>query len=218
MPAKKPSHKKPSKAYENFEALVQRSLNLLALQPAVESFFKSTGTGREDADSDDIARAAIVLAVAAMDSYFTDIFTELLVPYLKKKGPTKDLIKLLSDAGLDTKAALEMLKLERPYRRVRSLVENHFEQYTTQRTKVIDELFKCYGINNLSTNAQKKAGKSTLLRSVSKLIERRHCIVHEGDRNSRGQYNPINKSAVKRWIKHMTKFVSAVDQILANIL
>lgn len=209
--------KGPSKSYNKFEVLVQRSLNLLALQPAMDSFLAQSGTTKEDVDSDDIARAAIVLAVAAMDSYFTDIFTELLVPFLKKKGPTKDMIVLLGEAGLNTEVALEMIKLNRPYRRVRSLVENYFGKYTTQKMDVIDELFKCYSIKDLTLNAQKKTGKKSLRSSLNKLIERRHCIVHEGDRNSRGKCNSINKSSVKRWIKLMTEFVSAADQILANI-
>ena len=38
----------------------------------------------------DLLRSAVVLSVSAMDAYFTDKFSDLLVPYLKKKGATKD--------------------------------------------------------------------------------------------------------------------------------
>lgn len=207
-----------SKAYKKFEALALRSLNLLALQSAVAPFLDSDDFCKDDFDPDDISRAAIVLSVAAMDSYFTDVFTELLVPYLKKKGPTKDLIDLLSVAGLNTKEALEILKLDRPYRRVRSLVEGYFEQYTTQRMDVIDKLFECYGIKELSRNAERKIGKKTLLSSIRELIRRRHRIVHEGDRNSHGKYIPVEKSDIKRRIRHVMELVSAADQILANLL
>jgi len=46
-----------------------------------------------------MARAAVVLAVAAMDSYFTDVFVERLVPFIRKKGTTKDLVALLERLG-----------------------------------------------------------------------------------------------------------------------
>ena len=39
--------------------------------------------------SKDLVRASIALAVAAMDAYFTNKFTEVLIPYLKEKGPTQ---------------------------------------------------------------------------------------------------------------------------------
>lgn len=204
-----------SKAYEQFEALALRSLNLLALQSAVAA---SHAIPKGEYDPDDISRVAIVLSVAAMDSYFTDVFSELLVPYLKKKGPTKDLIELLSVAGLNTKEALAILKLHRPYRRVRSLVNGHLEKCTTQQMDVIDKLFKCYGLKDLSRNAARRTGKKTLLSSIRKLIRRRHSIVHDGDRNSRGKYIPVKKSDIERRIKHVMELVSAADQILANLL
>ena len=85
---KKPTKQcQPSKSYLTFEKVIQRSLALIAVQQPVE---KIMGLKPEQPpiDLSDMTRAAVVLAVAAMDSYFTDVFAERLVPYLKKKGTT----------------------------------------------------------------------------------------------------------------------------------
>ncbi|WP_417500454.1 hypothetical protein [Methylophaga sp.] len=57
----------------------------------------------------DILRGAVVLAVAALDTYVTDVFAEKLALYLKKYTPDADLIELLSISGLDTREALNLL-------------------------------------------------------------------------------------------------------------
>ena len=80
-------------------------------------------------DVADLLRSGLVFSVAAMDSYFTARFAELLVPFLKKHGPTDGLVTLLDDAGLDTREALEMIEMARPYRRVRTLMDSYFDRY-----------------------------------------------------------------------------------------
>lgn len=80
----------------------------------------------------DIVRGAVVLAVAALDTYVTDAFSEKLVPYLQRYKPDEELIDLLYKSGLNTKEALVLLGMERPYRRIRTLIENYYGSYTTQ--------------------------------------------------------------------------------------
>ena len=102
----------PSRSYIRFEGVIKRSLNLLSLQPAVD---KLLAGGNPAPDLSDMARAAVVLAVAAMDAYFTGVFAERLVPYLKRKRTTPPaLAAVLQKAGLDTSLALELLVMERP--------------------------------------------------------------------------------------------------------
>lgn len=68
----------------------------------------------------DIARASLVFGVAAMDRYFTARFTEVVMAILRHGKPTKSLIDVLESAGLTTAVALELLSMQRPYRRIRS--------------------------------------------------------------------------------------------------
>lgn len=206
----------PSKSYVRFEGVIKRSLNLLALQPPLEKLFV---TGGKTQDLSDMTRTAVVLAVAAMDAYFTGVFAERLVPYLKKKNThRKTLISLLQKAGLDTGVALDLLGMERPYRRVRKLMDSYLAQHVTQRIEVIDELFLAYGFKDFSNHVQKQAKRKTLLTSVRRSVRRRHEIVHKGDLNSHGRLQDMKPSDIKKKVMHIVKFVSSADEILQNQL
>lgn len=206
----------PSKSYARFEGVINRSLSLLVLQPPVEKLFLAGGNPY---DLSDMTRAAVVLAVAAMDAYFTGVFAERLVPYLKKKKtPPKPLSELLQRAGLDTATALELLGMERPYRRVRKLMDSYLAQHVTQRVEVIDELFLAYGLKEFCKHVQGRAKRRTLLASIRTVVARRHQIVHKGDLNSHGKLQDIKASNIKTRVMHIVKFVSSADEILQKQL
>ncbi len=164
----------------------------------------------------DILRAAVVLAVAALDAYATDAFAEKLVPYLKKYTPDQSLVDLLHQAGLDTKEALTLITMERPLRRIRTLINNHHSTYTTQRFDVIDQLFLPYRLKNFTQNAEAKSGKKLLKTSVEKLIARRHEIVHDGDYNGHGKIKDIDSDQIKKRISHLETLVTNMDAILCS--
>ena len=169
-------------------------------------------------DSDDLFRAAIAFSVAGMDAYFTDRFAESLVRFLKKKGAEPNLTELLKDAGLDTKAALEMLTMQRPYRRVRTLIEGYLSNYTTQKQDVIDKLFLVYGVKGLCKNAQGMSKKKKLLTSVNAAVMRRHSIVHAGDLNSHNNTRPIDENLATRYVSNVAVFVAHAESLLAKAL
>lgn len=186
---------------------------MITLQTPIEKLLKAHPS-MKDIEAADMSRAAVVLAVAAMDAYFTDAFVERLVPFIKQTRPGESLVALLRDAGLDTAMALELLTMNRPYRRVRTLVDGHLERTTTQRLKAIDELFICYGLKNFCQNIQKLKNRQNLLASVEKIVERRHKIVHEGDLNAHRRLNAINPTQTKRRIVDVLTFVSGADELL----
>lgn len=77
--------------------------------------------------SKDIVRGAVVLGVAALDAYVTDVFTEKLVKYLKRYTPSDSLVQLLNEAGLDTRMTLKLITMDRPYRGVRTLIDRYLK-------------------------------------------------------------------------------------------
>lgn len=166
--------------------------------------------------SDEAIRMAVVLTIAGMDNFFTMKFRDIITKYLSYEHPGDDLINLLESAGLNARTALELIWMDRPLRRIGTLIERHFDRYTTQRFDVIDDLFKCVGINNLCENAEKKTGRTTLRSSITKLTEKRHLIVHDGDVNSRKQTREIDGRKMRRRIQDVEKFVNACDFILEN--
>ena len=66
---------KLSKSYLKFEKVIKRALNLVAMQDLLEK--KLPDLAKPDSfDFGDLSRSAVVLSVAAMDAYFTDVFME----------------------------------------------------------------------------------------------------------------------------------------------
>jgi hypothetical protein len=202
-----------SKAYAKFTKSIKRCEELARTYTILAEARKQN---QKIPAPKDIVRASATLSVAALDAYITDVFTEYLVPYLKKYKTDASLINLLSDAGLDTKEALNLLSMDRPYRRIRTLVSKYYSSYTTQRFDVIDKLFLPYRLNKITDNAQKMSGRKSLKSSVQKLISRRHEIVHAGDYNSHGKINNINEKQIETRIKDLEMLVNNIDTIIAN--
>jgi len=199
---------KQSKALQNFMHTIKRSLDLVRL------YIELVKSPNPPSSASDVVRSAVVLSVAAMDAYFTNKFVEMLVPYIRKRGPNNELIDILEKAGLDTEQALVMATMSRPFRRVRSLVQNYFEKYVTQKFDVIDKLFLCFGLKNLTKHTQGITKRKRLLRSIELLVERRHQIVHDGDLNSHGKLRRIDPTSVLGRIEDLAAFVEAADILL----
>lgn len=200
-------------AIATFLATSARAKALIGLRASL-----STAQIKAMPDPNDLLRSAIALSVAGMDAYFTDRFSESLVRFLKKHGATPDLVELLSEAGLDTKSSLEMLTMQRPYRRIRTLIEAYLSNYTTQKQTVIDELFLVYGIKGLCSHAERYAKKKKLLTSVKAVVLRRHSIVHAGDLNSHNKPRSIDAKLANRYVANVETFVTSAEAILVKAL
>ena len=202
-----------SKAYKKFKKTIRRCEELVK---TYDILYQVSQKNSKIPAPKDIIRGSVVLSVAALDAYITDIFSEKLVSYLKRYNPDQSLIDLLHDAGLDTKEALTLITMERPYRRIRTLIGNYYNSYTTQRFDVIDKLFLPYRLNNITENAEKKSGRKQLRVSVGKLIQRRHDIAHSGDYNSHGNIKSIDNSQIEKRILDLDLLVTNMDEIICN--
>lgn len=203
-----------SKAFAKFHKTARRCDTLVDTYTTIHAM-NAAGENVPSAPKD-IIRAAVVLAVAALDAYVTDVFVEKLATYLKRHRPDDSLVELLLEAGLDTREALSLLTMERPYRRIRNLVRSYYAQYTTQRFDVIDSVFLVYRLNKITDAASRKTRKAHIKRRVEDLIVRRHEIVHAGDYNQANRIQDIDEAKVKRWIKALEDLVTAMDEIICN--
>lgn len=206
-----------SKALKLFESTLDRATSIFVLAEHWHDHCEGT---KDDAEHkpvyQDMARAGIVLGIAAMDEFFTRRFSELLVPFIRKEGVSKGLKAILIDAGLDVVGALELGMSDRPLRKIRAIVDNHLDRYTTQKHDAIDSLFAALGLPRLSSDAEKLAGRKTLRKSVGFLTERRHAIVHNGDHDKHGKIVPVNfKNTLKR-LRDVGLYVKSADEIITN--
>lgn len=207
-----------AKPIDKFDSTITRCLMLIALHRSLEKARnKGMNLPASIEELCDLSRAAIVLAVSGMDAYFTSKFTELLVPFLKKKGPTPDLVSFLDKAGLNTEAALEMLTMNRPYRRIRTLVDAHLDRITTQQASVIDELFQAYGIKGFTKHAIAMTKRKTLWPRIEKLVARRHEIVHESDLNCYGRMQSVDAKLLTRQLADLSLFIHSCDHLANRI-
>jgi len=168
-------------------------------------------------DLSDLIRTALVLGVSALDAYFTNKFVEKLVPYLQKKGPTDGIVDIVNKAWFNTKVALEMLpkdRNKRPYRKLRTLVEQYLEKFVTQKFDTIDDLFLSMSLKDLCKNAEKKSKRINLCRRIEIAIEWRHKIVHKGDLNDHGNLCTITDKDTEKRLKEIKLFVEKCDEII----
>jgi hypothetical protein len=166
----------------------------------------------------DLLRAAVVLAVAAMDAYYTNKFVEMLVPYLRNHKPGQKMIDILYKAGLNTEEAINLLTTEHPFDRIQNLVGAYLDGYVTQRFEKIDELFLAYGIKDFTLNAEKSLKQSTYRETIASLIERRHEIAHNGDYDECGMLRTIDSEMVKQQIATLSEFVTQSEKMINAVI
>lgn len=206
-----------AKAFEHFKDTYQRANSQLNGSFHILDLFNDSLEEGETkhqyntlTEASDMGRFGIVLAVASMDDYFTRKYAEVMVPAIKRHGVNSQFTDMLESAGLDVAGALELVSMERPYRRIRSLAQNNYKNYTTQTTDKIDKLFETIGLKNLCEHAEKRAKRKTLIKSVTELVKRRHKIVHAGDLTQTGKLQKIDLKTVKR-IPHVYLFVEHAE-------
>ena len=163
---------------------------------------------------DDVIRGAVVLAVAAYDHYFTSKFCDVLSSYLHKNEPNKELIQLLDRAGLNTKSALEIAVMKRPFRRIRSLLTSFLSGKTTNRTKSIDSLFAAIDLKGLSGRVHKETNRKTLGKRIDGLVDTRNSIVHSAHLNSHGKPKAIHIEDTRARIGELVLFVTTCEELI----
>ncbi len=202
-----------SLAFKRFSTTVNRAWRIANLRNGLIENQVLVGDG-DFADYDDLGRASIVLAVAAMDSYFTDAFIEKLVPFLQRSKPSKGLVQLLEGAGFGVADALQLLNKWAPLERVQRTLSNYLDRRVTQSTGRIDGLFLAYGYKDLSASAEAKTKRKSVLKAVKHLVTRRHQIVHDGDYLKNGKIRKFSQAAATKEIRTLESFVKACDEIL----
>jgi len=202
-----------AKALTAFHKAITRSEDLLTVYTSL-----SKDPAIVKCEAKDLLRSALVMAVAGMDAYFTGRFTENIVVYLKTNRPTDGMVKILSKAGLDTRQALEMIAMDRPWRRIRTLLDDHLFDHTTQRFDAIDDLFVVYKVKDLCTNAEGLSKRKELLKSVELAVQRRHAIVHRADINGHDKLNGIELLWTRGKIADVKLFVEKCETLIAKVL
>jgi hypothetical protein len=114
--------------------------------------------------------------------------------------------------------ALELAVSKRPFRKIRTIVQNSLSQHTTQRISIIDELFISFGLKNLCENAEKKTGRKKLIKRISRLVDTRNDIAHSAHLNSHNKPRKVNIEDIRGLFDDLKIFVNSCDEIIEKRL
>jgi len=172
---------KPLTSYDIFELCVQRARNLVKLHEAAHG-----KAGKPEKYTSDAHRAAIVLAVSALDAFVRDLVLsrsrEILASKSQALPPSLSahIKKFLKDDDLLDAARKDDLleRLEKAFR-------SDFERRSFEGTKNIDEAMQIAGYQNIFHEVAVKAemNEDTLREGLDRFTQRRHAIAHRGDYN-----------------------------------
>lgn len=194
-------------SYDVFRLCIERAKNLIKLHKAAHG--KQAKPEKYMADAH---RAAIVLAVSALDAFVrTFIITRTRVLLARKDqvlpNSLRDRIKrfLKEDDLLDAARKDDLLD------RVERAFTNDFSRRSFQGTKNIAEYMQLVGYDNIFHEVAMKAGvnEDTLCADLNKFTERRHLIAHRGDYDL--NENPPKQNLVTK--KDAEECIKTVDLV-----
>ncbi len=194
-------------ARERFEENIGR---VRSLQNVYERFLKAPGGGRRDARTSDVLRAAVVFLHAALEDFLRSLLREL----LPKCGESAlNAVPLVGSANTGRAEKFFLGRLSQfKNKSVMEVIEESIEAYlgTVSFNSTTDI------VSNLRTVGVVYQDTDGLLPTLQQIIERRHNIVHQADKNEfsgpgHHRTKSISSRNIRKWVFTVEKFVSAVN-------
>lgn len=194
----------PVAARERVNRTLERVQHLVSLYES----YVGQGQGRREIRASDVLRAATVLLHATLEQLLRDLAAEAL-PTASREA--LDRVPLVGIEGRPEKFLLGALvehRRKRVSELIRESVDAHLSRVNYNSTEEVAALLRSVGIDPGRVNGR--------FRDLEALMQRRHHIVHQADRNperGRGQHwaQSIGRHTVRRWIEAVEEFVAAVD-------
>ncbi|MFL6518977.1 MAG: HEPN domain-containing protein [Chthoniobacterales bacterium] len=201
-------------ALDIFTRCVERANNLLKIHKAAHG--KKSKPEKFLADAH---RAAIVLAISALDSYIRTFVASRIRMVLADRNTSLppslcDKIKsFLKDDQL-----LEAARKDDLIERVDKAFRKDFEKRTFQGTSAISDALKLVGIDDVFHDVARKAqeNEDTLRQKIDAFTHRRHTIAHRGDYNldeNPPVENPITKKEAEECIRLVCVVAETIDTL-----
>lgn len=202
-------------SYSIFEHSVQRAQNLISIHEVAHG-----SASRPRLNLADTYRAAIVLAISALDAFVHTLVIEKainIVADLSKPAPPK-LIKKIKEC-LKEDELFEAARQSDLSSRIAKVFREEFEDQSFQGVKKISETMELIGYTDIfqiiASNAKKN--EKQLKETLGKFTKRRHLIAHCGDYDlsqTPSYENKISKKDVKDCISTVKLVASEINKIL----
>ena len=170
----------------------------------------------------ELLRAALVMAVSALDRYCHELVTSKIIGELKK--PEDHIASELRKMEIPLIKAVEAIRHarkpdSRPMNMVKAILQDKIHRnFTLQKAGDIEQALHMVGINQLWTSCGTTMGEKPeqIKRKLNSIVRRRDSIVHEGDlvKHRKGgslTLNPIKFQVIHRDIDWIKKLVEAID-------
>lgn len=198
-----------------FERSIDRAQNLLTIHSMAHG-----SASRPPALLADIHRAAIVLAVSAMDAYIRTLVVNRVLAVLKdvtKPLPAKLREQLKELLGQD--ALLDAARASDLPARVEKALKDKFEDSSFQGVDKITGAMRLIGKDDIFKEVARAAStnEQELKEALGRFTKKRHIIAHCGDYDMSQTppcENPIKKKDAEDCIKLMRSIAEKIDSII----
>jgi len=206
-----PPSVRPTTAFSLFQSSLKRARNLLAIHKLAHG-----AQARPPVFLADAHRAAIVLAVSALDAYVRTLVIDKIVA--KVGNPSEvvpDKLREHIQECLGQDSILEAARQGDLLSRVEKAFRDKFNDQSFQGVRKITAAMKLIGIDDVFATIAKAASvnEANLKNDVGKVTKRRHIIVHCGDYDL-SQAPPVENRILK---KDVTSCIKTVELVAREI-
>lgn len=206
---------------------MSRALSLLEASRALTGLAPVMGAAPRPTVADDLLRAAVVLAVSALDGYVHHCFSTRFVPYVRNNPIAmtagQSLYDYLRQIGVPagTLVLPPAVKGKRPLAKLRSAVDDRLFKRPLQKVEEIERALEAVGLPTAILDLSAAAGisASTLRSRITRPTVRRNAIAHEGDlfrgKKKRFVTRPITDAEVAGWLTRIDDFARRLDSYIA---
>jgi len=201
-------------AYDIFQMSIARARNQIKIHQAAHG-----RRAKPEHYLADAHRAAIVLAIAALDAFVRSFVISRIRAILADK--TKTLEPSLADhikRFLKEDGLLEAARNDDLHERVEKAFTGDFERKSFQGTDSITKCFQMVGIKNVFHQVAVKArvNEDNLKDDLDRFTKRRHIIAHCGDYDL-SQNPPVENKVTKKYAEDCIKTVSIVAKAIHSL-
>jgi len=177
----------------------------------------------------DLRRMALVMAVAAVDSYMRGIVMRRIADVRRRADLPKALARLeipfseiaaLADASIDAQRSGHRT---RPWVQVKASLQRRLLKETFQSYDQVAAALAIAGVDQAWTKVASKLRENpdNIKDRLNTLVQRRNQIVHEGDmkrvsRPRRLHFNETNHAEIKDDIDWVNSLIDAMDTVVTN--